>query len=106
MIQVDKNIRVVGTIGIYKVGMEQVKKIDKIVVKQNLEKLHFESKERQQEQKIFIGLLPVIKTLGLGTNKEPKVDVYLDATSFGRKKPEIRITENSSLYLVLKKLIE
>ena len=106
MIQVDENIRLKGVVGIYKVGMEQVKKIDKILVKQNVEKLHFESKERQQELKIFIGLLPVIKTLGLGTNKEPKVDIYLDATSFGRKKPEIRITENSSLYRALKRLIE
>ena len=104
MIQV--NVRVIGTVGVYKEGMEQVKKIGKTVIQQKVEELHFENKEGQQELKIFIGLLPVVKTIGLSSNKEQRVDIYIASTSFGRKRPEINITKNYPLYKALKKLIE
>ena len=104
MIQV--NCRVEGMIGIYKEGMHEVKKISKEIIQQNLEKLEFESKEFQQELKFFGGILPMVKTIGLGSRKQKKVDLYTTITSFGKKKPEISILDNYRLYNMLKQLIE
>lgn len=104
MIQV--NARVSGTVGVYKSGMAQVSRIPKIDIQQKVEELHFENKEGQQELKIFIGLLPVVKTIGLSSNKQQRVDIYIASTSFGRKRPEISIAKNYPLYNALKKFIE
>ena len=104
MLQV--NVRLIGTIGIYCEGMNEVKKISKILVKKNLEKVEFENKEIQQELKYLSGLLPVIKTIGLSSRKEKRVDLYMATTSFGAKKPEFSIMGNYPLYNMLKKLIE
>lgn len=123
MIQV--NWRVEGMIGIYKEGMHEVKKIPKKIIQQKLEneskefqkklefeskefqkELKFESKELQQELKIFSGILPMISTIGLGSRKQKKMDLYMTMTSFGRKTPEISILNNYLLYNMLKELIE
>ena len=100
------NVELTGTIGIYCEGMNEVKKISKILVKKNLEKVEFENKEIQQELKYLSGLLPVIKTIGLSSRKEKRVDLYMATTSFGAKKPEFTIMGNYPLYNMLKELIE
>ena len=100
------NVELTGTIGIYCEGMNEVKKTSKILVQKSLEKVEFENKEIQQELKYFNGLLPVIKTIGLSSRKEKRVDLYMATTSFGAKKPEISITGNDQLYNMMKELIE
>ena len=112
MIQV--NYRADGIIGIYREGMREVKKIPKKIIQQKLEneskefqkELKFESKELQQELKIFSGILPMISTIGLGSRKQKKMDLYMTMTSFGRKTPEISILNNYLLYNMLKELME
>lgn len=105
MIRVN-NCRADGTICIYRKGMYELKKIEKNIIKKKLETLNFESKEFQQELKFFYGVLPMIRTIGLGSRKQKQVDLYIEFNSFGRKTPEISILENYPLYNMLKSLIE
>ncbi len=104
MIQV--NSRAIGLVRLYKEGMSEVKKVEKEQIQKKVEEIQVENKEMQLELTLFIALLPTVKTLGLGNRKEKRVDIYIDSTSFGRKKPEYIIAGNYPLYNMLKKLIE
>ena len=105
MIQV--NITVTGMVKIHRYnderGLRQFKKED---IQRELEKLEFENKEIQRELKEFNRYLLMVKTIGLGSRKDYRVDLYMDVISFGRQKPEISILGNYPLYNMLKKFIE
>lgn len=105
MIQV--NIKAVGLVGIYRYNDErEVRKFKKEDILEKLEKLEFTNKEIQQELKAFKGHLLMVRTIGLGSRKDNRVDLYIQPTSFGRKRPEISILGNYPLYNMLKKFIE
>lgn len=105
MIQV--NIKAVGMVGIYRYSDErEVRKFEKEDILKKLEKLEFTNKEIQQELRDFKGHLLMVRTIGLGSRKDNRVDLYMQPTSFGRKRPEISILGNYPLYNMLKEFIE
>ena len=95
-----------GMIRIYREGMQATKKIPQDSIQQKSEMLKFEDKDQEEEWNYFNTYLPMMKIIRLGNRKEKKVEVYMNAISFGRKEPNIRITENYPLYNMLKKFIE
>ena len=105
MIQV--NIKVTGMVKIHRYNDDrELRSFRKEDIQNKLESLEFESKEIQKELSEFNRILLMVKTIGLGSRKVRRVDVYLDGMSFGRKKPEITIMGNYPLYNMLKKFIE
>lgn len=101
------NIELIGKVGIYCYEDDgTLQKFDKKDVQKKLGKLKFESKEKQQELRMFSHDLLTVKIIGLGSRKDYRVDLYMDAIRFGCKNPDFRITNNSRLYNMLKKFIE
>lgn len=95
-----------GMIRIYREGMQETKKIPQDAIQQKSKTLKFEDKDQEEERNYFNTYLPMMKIIRLGNRKEKKVEVYMNTISFGRKEPNIRITENYPLYNMLKKFIE
>ena len=95
-----------GMIRIYREGMQETKKISQDAIQQKSKTLKFEDKDQEEERNYFNTYLPMMKIIRLGNRKEKKVEVYMNTISFGRKEPNIRITENYPLYNMLKKFIE
>lgn len=100
------NIRATGQIGIYCKGMQEIKKIPKECVQQELERMQFDNKECQRDIEKLNTLIAFVHVIGLTSKKEKEIGIYVSPTSFGRKRPEITITGNYPLYNMLRKLIE
>ena len=101
------NIQLIGEVGIYCYEDDgTIQKFDKKDVQEKLEELAFESKEEQQDLRMFSHDLLTVKFIGLGSSEKYEVDLYMDAFRFGSKKPDFWITENSQLYDMLKEFIK
>ena len=101
------NIKVTGTVAIHRyTDKGRLKYFKKELLQREIEEAKFENKETQRELEKFNEQLPIITAIGLGGPEDGKVDMYIEFTRFGSKRPEYSILKNYTLYNILKHFMD